>query len=114
MKNTHLIGLVQKLKELSSKESVPLWKRIALELEGSTRRQRVVNISKIQRYAKDGEIILVPGKVLGTGDFNKKLSVVAYKFSDSAKKKLAENKCDTSIEELMKKNPKGSKVRIMG
>jgi len=56
----------------------------------------------------------VPGKVLGTGELNKKITVAAYTFSEQAVQKInAKGKC-LSIKELVEKNPKGNKVRIMG
>jgi len=102
--------LIRKLKKLGRKEDVKLWKRVAQDLEKSVRSRREVNINKLNRVTKEGETVIVPGKVLGDGEIDHKVNVAAYKFSENAKNKL---KCMT-IEELMDKNPKGSKVRIIG
>lgn len=112
MKTTpRLIKLVRELKKLGREKKANIWRRIADELNKSTRRMREVNIEKINRVTKEGETIIVPGKVLGEGEIKHKISVAAYKFSESAKSKL---KNCMLIEELMEKNPKGSKVRIIG
>ncbi|MDD5253877.1 MAG: 50S ribosomal protein L18e [Candidatus Nanoarchaeia archaeon] len=108
--NVHLANLITDLKILANKEKVNLWKRIAKDLEKSTRRRAKVNLYKIERYCKDGEIALVPGKVLSEGETTKKIDVVAYSFSDKAKHKI-KGKALT-IRQLMKENPKGKKVRI--
>lgn len=107
----NLTDLIREIKETAYKENSNFWKRIAKELEKSTRRQREVNISHIQKYAKDKETIIVPGKVLGDGEIKKDVIIAALKFSDSAKGKL---KKTLTIKELLKKEPKGKNIRIMG
>lgn len=109
--NPNLSKLIQDLRILSFKEDVNIWKSIANELEKPTRRRRSVNLSKIDRYSKENETILVPGKVLGTGSVSKNITIAAYQFSESAKKKL---KNYLLIQDLMEKNPKGKDIRIIG
>ena len=113
-KNMQLQTLVRGLKRLSIDNQAKLWKRIATDLERSTRNRRAVNVYKIDAHAKDGEIIIVPGKVLGDGEMTKKVTVAAYQFSDIAREKIAKNGKVLTIQELMKQNPKGAKVRILG
>ncbi|AGI86202.1 LSU ribosomal protein L18e [Candidatus Methanomethylophilus alvi Mx1201] len=73
------------------------------------------NLSKIQKYAKDGETIIVPGKVLAAGEIDKKVTVAAYSFSAKAAAAIVAAGGKTmTIRELMEENPQGSKVRIMG
>jgi len=55
------------------------------------RRKVEVNLSKIDKYAKNGSIILIPGKVLGAGMLTKKVTVSAFAFSESAKKMIEAN-----------------------
>ena len=105
-----LITLIRLLKKQSNKENVKVWKTLAKSLEKSTRRRARVNLYKIDKYAKDNETVVVPGKVLGVGDIKKNINVAAYRFSDSAQHKI---KNKLTINELLKKNPKGNKVRII-
>lgn len=113
--NAGLVELIRELKTLSIKEDVKIWKRIAQDLEKPARKKRIVNLSKINHFAKEGEIVIVPGKVLGTGVLDTKITVAAYNFSNSAKDLITKNKCKAiSISELMKDNPKGKNVRIIG
>ena len=62
------LQLQQLLVELKAKSlDCKLWKRIAQDLSKSTRQRRIVNLYKINKFSKDGETILVPGKVLSVG-----------------------------------------------
>ncbi|MBS3064374.1 MAG: 50S ribosomal protein L18e [DPANN group archaeon] len=98
-----------------NKQSAPIWHRLAYELSKATRNRVVVNVSRLQRFASDGETILVTGKLLSAGELNKKLNVAAWNFSKNAAEKVtkAGGKVMT-ISELVEKNPKGEKVRILG
>lgn len=105
-----LVTLIRELKKLSHSKKVSIWKAVAYELERPTRRRREVNIWKINKYTEDNETIIVPGKVLGDGELDHKVNIAAFQFSEGAKAKVGNHML---IEELMQKNPKGSKVRIM-
>ena len=109
--NPNLKSLIQDIKENAAKEKSAFWKRIAMELEKPRRRRREVTISKINKKTKDKETIIVPGKVLGDDDLIKNINVVALEFSKSAKQKI---KNSITIKELLKTNPKGKDVRIIG
>lgn len=91
------------------------WKRIAADLRRPTRERRTVNVYKIEKFAQDGETIVVPGKVLSVGDLTKKVNVAALTFSEEARKKIENAKGKTlSLQELLKINPEGKLVRILG
>lgn len=110
-----LQGLIQLLKKTAHEQDVRLWKRIASDLERPTRQRRIVNLHKLNKVAQDNESIIVPGKVLGDGVLTKKVSIAAFSFSDSALEKIkAANAEAITIPEMLKKNPKGQKLRIIG
>ena len=73
-----------------------------------------INLYKINKVLKDKEIAVVPGKVLSLGEFDKKNTVAAFQFSDTAKSKINKTGKAISIKELIKDNPKGKLVRIVG
>ena len=108
--NPELQKLIVELKTLSSKNEVKIWKKVANELEKPSRRRRHVNLYEIEENSKDGDTILVPGKVLATGELTKQVKVVAFSFSEKAEEKLKDL---SSIQKLIKENPKGSKVKII-
>jgi len=114
--NPQLVALIFDLKaETRENPKAAIWRDIALRLEAPSRVWAEANLSKIDKYAKDGETILVPGKVLAAGDITKKVTVAAYSFSSKAAKEIvAAGGKVLTIRELMKENPSGSKVRIMG
>ncbi|HLC85710.1 MAG TPA: 50S ribosomal protein L18e [Candidatus Nanoarchaeia archaeon] len=112
--NLALKNLIIELKKQATKEKIALWKRIATDLSKPTRKRREVNLGKINKYTREGETAIVPGKVLSEGEFTKKITVAAYKFSEKAKEKISQAGKAISIKELMKDNPKGKKVRIIG
>ena len=69
----------------------------------------------MSRYAADEKLILVPGKLLGSGDLSSKHTVAAYSVSTSARAKIeAAGGEVVSIHDLMKKNPTGKGVYILG
>jgi large subunit ribosomal protein L18e len=107
----NLVNLIKEIKEHAAKEDSGFWRRIAKELSNATRRRRTVNVAKINQYTKDGEMVVVPGKVLGVGELDHNVSVAALQFSESALDKIKNN---MTIAELLKKSPKGKDVRILG
>ncbi len=109
--NPKILELIKKLSDRKEK----IWKDLSERLSKPRRNYAIVNIAKINRYGKNGDIIVVPGKVLGYGDLDKKITVSAINFSSEAKRKIisAKGKC-LEMEELLKENPKGSNVKIFG
>ncbi len=113
--NSALQSVIAELKLLSYKEKVGVWLRVAEDLEKPTRQRRVVNLSHLNLFANDKETLLVCGKVLGTGDLTNKCTIAAWQFSDQAKEKISHAKANhLTITEVMKKNPKGANIRIIG
>ncbi|MBQ7702085.1 MAG: 50S ribosomal protein L18e [Candidatus Methanomethylophilaceae archaeon] len=109
-----LIALISDLKAKERENGAAIWRDIAKRLEKPKSNWAETNLSKLDRYAADGETIIVPGKVLAAGSINKKITVAAYSFSAAAEAAIvaAGGKVMT-IAGLMEENPKGSNVRIM-
>ncbi len=107
--NPILAGLIEELK----KAEAPIWRDVARRLSKPNRIRPEVNVSRLQRYAKEGEVVIVPGKLLGAGLLDKKLTVSAFSFSSKAREKVegAGGKCIT-IKKLTEEKPKGSGVRV--
>jgi len=113
--NPELINLIRLLKKHSRENKADIWRDIAERL-AKPRKQRVaVNISRLNRYTQKKETVVVPGKVLGAGEITHPITVAAFSFSVQAKEKItaAKGKC-LSFLDLIKKNPKGSNVKIIG
>ena len=113
--NPMLISLIQDLKKKAYENDAPIWKDIALRLEKPLRNWPEVNLDRIDRYTKVNETALIPGKVLSTGNLTKKISIAAWSFSEKSQEKIKKaGGKSMSIEELVKNNPKGKDVRILG
>jgi len=113
--NPRLLALIQDLKKNSSEKDIPIWKDVALRLEKPLRSWSEVNLDRIDKYVNEGEIALVPGKVLSSGNLSKKISVAAWSFSEKSQEKIKKaGGKHMLIEDLMKSNPKGENIRILG
>lgn len=113
-KNEALAKTIKELRQESKRNKAKIWSALADMLGIPRRNIAEVNLSKIERYAKNGDEVVVPGKVLGAGKIEKKVVVAAVSFSAAGRQKIkdAGGKC-ISIGELISKNPKGSGVRIL-
>ena len=112
--NPSLLQLIDDLKEASRKHDAPIWKEVAERLEKARRSWASMNVGKISKVLKEGEIALIPGKVLGDGDITRKFEVAAYQFSRSAVDKISSSGGKAwTIRDLMAKHPKGTKVRLL-
>jgi large subunit ribosomal protein L18e len=113
--NPELLSVIRLLRKKSVETEANVWSDVAKRLSTSRRRRVAVNLSQLNRHTKAQETIVVPGKVLSAGSLDHPLTVAAFTFSEQAKTKITKTKGKClSIQELMRKNPKGTNVRIMG
>ena len=113
--NPNLVELIHELKKNARENEAPIWRDVARRLEAPSRNWAQVNVSRIARYAADNETIVIAGKLLGAGEIDKKVTIAAYRSSESARKKIeSAGGRLISLAELVKENPKGSNIRIMG
>ncbi len=113
--NNGLKTLISELRQASSSEEAPLWKRVAADLSKPTRQRRIVNLTRINKFTKENDVIVVPGKVLSAGNIDHKIEVAAYQFSEAAKAKIESAKGTViTIPQMLKSNPKGKGIKIIG
>jgi len=112
--NIHLRLTISYLRRKSRENGARIWRRVAELLSAPTRQRVEVNVSRINRYTSPGDVVVVPGKVLGAGAMDHPVVVGAWKFSKSAKEKIerAGGKA-VSIIELVDHYPDGSNVKII-
>ena len=90
------------------------WLNVGQIISGSRKRMPIVNLDKIDKESKLGDVIVVPGKVLSQGDVTKKIKVVALDFSSNAKEKLAQSKSEmVKLIDEIKKNPEAKGIKIL-
>jgi len=104
---------LKQLIKLCLEQNKPFWRRVA-ELLATPRRKKIaVNLSKIERFAKENEVVLIPGKVLGDGKITKSITIAAVDFSKNAEKKARERNAKLiAIEDLLNKDIKNVKIII--
>ncbi|NPD89416.1 MAG: 50S ribosomal protein L18e [Asgard group archaeon] len=110
----NLVDLINNLKKKSAETKIALWKTIAERLEKSRRQRAATNLSKINRYTKVNDIIVVPGSVLSSGSLNHSVTIAALKFSEGAKEKIqAAGSKFMSIQELLDSKHEAKKIKII-
>jgi large subunit ribosomal protein L18e len=107
--NPVLLETIESLEERD--ESI--WQKVAENLGKVNRERPEVNISEIERSAEDGDTVVVPGKVLGTGRLTKEVDVAAFDASKGAKEKIKANGEFMFIRDLVEENPDGSGVKVV-
>lgn len=106
--NSNLIDIVKIAKKQDG------WREVAEILTGSRRNRIEINLGELFSGAKDGETIVVPGKILSQGEVNKKIKIVSFSFSKNAREKLLNGGCDVvEIIDEIKNNPNAEGIRII-
>src|SRR3989344_4055508 len=90
------------------------WKGMAKILSGATQKYSSVNLSQIDKETKTGDTVIIPGKVLSSGDLSKKVRICALSISNSAREKLKKTKSEFAlIKEEIKINKKAEGLKVI-
>ena len=110
----NVVKLARELKKKSNEQKVEIWRLISRLVSRPRRVKAEVNLSTINRNTKARDVVVIPGKVLASGELDHEVSVAALSFSEVARQKIerAHGKVMT-IPELTSKNPKGTNIKIM-
>ena len=76
------------LRNALKKNKVQIWKAVIKELSRSRSNRREVNIGELAHVTKDKEVVIVPGKILGSGEISHKLTVWCFTISEVATRKI--------------------------
>lgn len=107
-KNIELIETIIKLKKM--KDGV----MIANSLSSPRRKKIEMNLTKINEFSKEGDVIIIPGKVLSQGEIDKKIKIGAVSFSQKAREKISKSKSTClSIMEIIRENPQLKGVKVL-
>ena len=86
-----------------------------MPLRGARHRYGVLSKRRLAEITKADEVVVIPGKVLGTGSLGHKLTVCAFSISETAAKKIIESGGTVlTFDDLINKHPDGKGVRIIG
>jgi large subunit ribosomal protein L18e len=111
--NPRLSSLIADLKSAARSSGGSVWGDVAERLEKPRRTHAEVNLGRIERYAREDETVVVPGKVLGSGALQKGVTVAAVDFSGTAEKKIDQVGETVPLEQAVEDNPEGSNVRVI-
>ena len=103
--------LVETIISAKKKDS---WRDLAHKISIPKRKRTDLNLGEINSLSSDDDLIVVPGKVLGMGDIEKKIKISALGYSENAKKKLKQAKIEFNfLKEEIKSNPNAKKMKIL-
>lgn len=107
--------LARLLRKAGRENNAPAWIAVAEEIVKPRRSRVAVNLSKINRYARDGDFVVVPGRVLGVGSIaGKKLTIAALSASATALSKIKSAGCTfVTLDEAVKLNPEARNVKLI-
>ena len=115
MVNQTVLHMVKDLKQASKKHEAPIWSKLATLALKTSSSKRVVNLTKINNLTKDGDIIFVPGKILGTGNLSHKITLSSFSISVNAAKKVIQSGGNIlKLNDMITKFPTGKGVTILG
>ena len=103
------------LRHAIKKDKAKIWKAVIKELSKSRSNRREVNLSRLSKVTTDNDVIIVPGKILGSGEMTHKLTIWCFGVSETAARKItnAGGKL-IAIDKLIEKYPNGQGVRLIG
>ena len=111
--NPRLSSLIADLKSAARSGGGDVWSDVADRLEKPRRTHAEVNLGRIERYAREDETVVVPGKVLGSGALRKEVTVAAVDFSGTAETKIQQVGETKRLEQALEDNPDGTNVRVI-
>ncbi len=115
MTNQVVVQMVKELKVASKKNKAPIWSKLAEMALKPARTKRVLNLGQIDKFVSDNDTVIVPGKVLGTGNISHKITLCSFSISTSGAKKVAQSGGKiVNFTQLIKNNPTGKGVKIIG
>lgn len=113
--NPSLNRLIEELRAVSREHGSAFWRDIAARLSRRRQHWSEVNLSRVSRAAHDGETVVVPGVLLGSGELTKPVTIATFRASASARAKVEKAGGKVlGLRDLAASNPKGSGVRIVG
>jgi len=112
--NTELLETISFLKAKARSNHATIWSLAAEQLSRPRRARALLNLNHIARATDADSVILIPGKVLGSGTVNHRVIIGAFEYSKAARIKIeqAGGHC-MSLRDFVERYPEGSNVKIM-
>jgi large subunit ribosomal protein L18e len=113
--HTVIDNTISSLRKAFKTNKAPIWRALEEELAGPRANRREINVRRLAEITKADEVVVVPGKVLGTGNLGHKLTVCAFSISETAAKKIVDSGGKVmAFDDLINNHPDGKGVRIIG
>jgi large subunit ribosomal protein L18e len=112
--NPQLMLQIDAFKAQARQHQANIWRELAKRLEAPSNNYAKVNLSRLNRHTNSGDVVIVPGKVLGAGSIDHPISIGAPSFSETARSKiLTAGGTVLSLDEIAQVSPRGSHVKII-
>jgi large subunit ribosomal protein L18e len=89
-----------------------MWKKVYSMVAVPRRSRCDANIYKINQCSGAGDLVIVPGKVLGTGTMDHSVSISAIEYSGKARSELEKAKCTILDINALYKSAKEKKQQV--
>ena len=83
--------MAKDLKKASTKNDAPIWAKLAEYALKPSAARRDLNLNRISQLTKENDMVVFPGKVLGTGTIPHKITLFSFSISNSAADKIIKN-----------------------
>ena len=115
MQNQVVIQMAKQLKMASAKNKAPIWSKLAQLALKPGSAKRVVNLTKINDLTKENDVVVVPGKILATGNIDHKITLCSFSISNAAAQKINQSGGKIlSFSEIIEQFPTGKGVNMIG
>ena len=110
-----ILQMAKQLRGASKKNNAPIWLKLAELALKPSRSRRVVNLGQLDKFVNDNDVVVVPGKVLGTGNISHKITLCSFSISTTGAKKVTQSGGKlVDFTHLIKNHPTGKGVKIIG
>ena len=115
MTNQVVQQMAKNLKKASVKNEAPIWAKMAEYAKKPSVARRTINIKKIDALTKADDVIVFPGKVLGTGNLSHKITLCSFSISNAAASKILDAGGKIiNFEKMVESFPTGKGVTMLG
>ena len=113
--HTVIDSIIWSLRSAFKNSKAPIWRVLEGELAGPRANRRVINLNRLAQVTKPDDVVVVPGKILGTGSLGHKLTICSLSISEAAARKIKETGGSVvTFHDLINNHPEGKGVRIIG
>ena len=110
-----ILQMAKQLRGASKKNNAPIWLKLAELALKPSRNRRVINLGQLDKFVNDNDVVVVPGKVLGTGNISHKITLCSFSISTTGAKKVTQSGGKlVDFTHLIKNHPTGKGVKIIG